>query len=56
MTLTPKKSVNDYEYILINLCNTNTKKEQINVLSNMFALLKKFDINPKTTHCYDERF
>ena len=49
-------SVNDYEYILINLNNTNTEKEQISVFSNMFALLKKFDINPKTTHCNDGRF
>ena len=40
-------SVNDSEYILINLYNANTKKEQINVFSKMFALLKKFDINPK---------
>ena len=41
-------SVNDSEYILINLYNANTEKEQINVFSNMFALLKKFDINKKT--------
>ena len=40
-------SVNDSEYILINLYNANTEKEQINVFSNMFALLKKFDINKK---------
>ena len=40
-------SVNDSEYIRINLHNANTEKEQINVFSNMFALLKKFDINPK---------
>ena len=40
-------SVNDSEYILINLCNANTEKEQINVFSNVFALLKNFDINPK---------
>ena len=40
-------SVNDSDYILINLYNANTEKEQINVFSNMFALLKKFDINPK---------
>ena len=42
-------SVNDYEYILINLYNTNTEKEQINVFSKMFTLLKKFDINKKNT-------
>ena len=40
-------SVNDSEYILINLYNPNTKKEQIKVFSNMLALLKKFDTNPK---------
>ena len=40
-------SVNDSEYILINLYNANTKKEQINIFSNMFALLKNFNINPK---------
>ena len=32
--------VSDPEYILINLYNGNTEKEQINVFSNMFALLK----------------
>ena len=48
-------SVNDSEYILINLYNANTEKEQINVFSNMFALLKKFDINPKK-HNYGGRF
>ena len=43
----------DSEYILINLYNTNTEKEQINVFSNMFVLLKKFDINKKkkTDNC-----
>ena len=40
-------SVNDSEYILINLHNANTEKEQINVFSNMFAVLKRFDINTK---------
>ena len=38
--------INDSEYILINLYNANTEKEQIEVLSNLFALLKTFDINP----------
>ena len=33
-------SVNDSEYILINLCNVNTKKEQINVFSNMFEKVR----------------
>ena len=40
-------SVNDSEYMLVNLYNANTEKEQINVFSKMSALLKKFDINPK---------
>ena len=48
-------SVNDSEYILINLYNTNIEKEQINVFCNMFALLKNFDINPKK-HNYGGRF
>ena len=48
-------SVNDSEYIRINLYNTNTEKEQINVFSNMFALLKKFHINPKKSDNYGGR-
>ena len=31
---------------MINLCNANTEKEQSEVLNNLFALLKTFDINP----------
>ena len=38
-------SINDSEYILINLYNTNTKNEQIDVLSNFFELLEEFDIS-----------
>ena len=30
---------------MINLYNTNTEKKQIEVLSNLFAQLKTFDIN-----------
>ena len=37
-------SINDSKYILINLYNVNTDKEQIDVLRDLFALLKKFDI------------
>ena len=48
-------SANDSEYILINLYNANTEKQQINVFSNMFALLKKFYINPKKRN-YGGRF
>ena len=29
-----------------NLCKANTEKEQSEVLNNLFALLKTFDINP----------
>ena len=39
-------SINNSEYILINLYNANTEKEQIEVLSNLLALLKAFNINP----------
>ena len=39
-------SINDSEYILINLFNANTEKEQINVLSNMFVN-RKFDTSLK---------
>ena len=39
--------ISDSEYILVNLYNTNTEKEQIDVLNNMFVLLQKFDTNPK---------
>ena len=42
-------SVNNSEYILINLYNANMEKEQINVFSNIFALLKKFGINKKNS-------
>ena len=49
-------SVNDSEYILINLYNANTEKEQVNAFSNMFALLRKFDVNPKKTDNYGGRF
>ena len=37
-------SINDSKYILINLYNVNTDKEQIDVLRDLFALLKKLDI------------
>ena len=40
----------------INLYNANTEKEQINGFSNMFALLKMFDINSKKTDNYGGRF
>ena len=39
-------SINDSEYNLINLYDANTGKEQIEVLSDLFALLKTFDIDP----------
>ena len=49
-------SINDSEHILINLYNDNKEKEKINVCSNMFALLKKFNINKKTPDNYGGRF
>ena len=36
-------SINDSEYILINLFNANTEKDQIDVLNNTSVLLEKFD-------------
>ena len=39
-------SINDSEYILINLYNANTENEQIDVLSSLFELLEEFDICP----------
>ena len=39
-------SINDSEYILINLYNANTENEQIDVLSSLFELLGEFDISP----------
>ena len=40
-------SINDSEYILINLYNANTEREQIDELNNMTVLLEKCDTNPK---------
>ena len=45
-------SASDSEYISINLYNANIAKKHINVFSNKFALLKKFDINKKTDKCF----
>ena len=42
-------SINDSEYILINLYNANTEKDHRDVINNMFALLEKFDTNRKST-------
>ena len=49
-------SINDSEYILINLYNANTEKEQIDVLNNMLVLLEKFDTNKKKQTNYGGRF
>ena len=38
-------SINDSEYILINLYNANTENEQTNVLSSLSELLEDFDIS-----------
>lgn len=40
-------SISDSECILINLYNANIKIKQIDVLSNLFELLREFDTNPK---------
>ena len=39
-------SINDSEYILINLDNANTENEQIDVLSSLFRLLGEFHVSP----------
>ena len=39
-------SINGSKCILINLYNANIEKELIEVLNNLFALLKTFDNNP----------
>ena len=38
--------INDSEYILITLYNSNTENEQMDALSSLFELLKEFDTNP----------
>ena len=38
-------SINDSEYILINLYNSDTENEQINALSSLSKLLEDFDIS-----------
>ena len=38
-------SINDSEYILINLYNANTENEQIHVLCSLSKLLEGFDIS-----------
>ena len=38
-------SINNSEYILINLYNANTENEQIDVLSSLSKLLEEFDIS-----------
>ena len=42
-------SINDFKYILINLYNANTEKEEIEVLSNLIALFRTFDIDQINT-------
>ena len=38
-------SINNSEYILINLYNANNENEQIDVLSSLSKLLEEFDIS-----------
>ena len=40
-------AINDSEYILINLYNSDNAKEETDVLNNIFVLLEKFDTNSK---------
>ena len=40
-------AINDSEYILINLYNSDNAKEEIDVLNNIFVLLEKFGTNSK---------
>ena len=49
-------TINDSKYILINLYNVNTEKEQLEMLSNLFALLKTFDIDPNKHIIMAENF
>ena len=49
-------SISDSECILINLYNANIKIKQIDVLSNLFELLREFDTNPKKIHNYGRGF
>ena len=39
-------SINDSKYTVIKIYIANTKKQQIEVLSNLFALIKTFYIDP----------
>ena len=37
-------TINDVNFILINLYNANTKTEEVSVLNNLSSLLEKFDV------------
>ena len=49
-------SISDSECILINLYHASIKIKQIDVLSNLFELLREFDTNPKKIHNYGRGF
>ena len=36
-------TINDGNFVLINLCNANTETEQVSVLNNLSSILEKFD-------------
>ena len=36
-------TINDVNFVLINLCNANTETEQVSVLNNLSSILEKFD-------------
>ena len=37
-------TINDVNFVLINLYNANTETEQVSVLNNLSSLLEKFDV------------
>ena len=43
-TLILDVTINDANFVLINLYNANTETEQVSVLNNLSSLLEKFDV------------
>ena len=37
-------TINDINFVLINLFNANTETEQVSALNNLSSLLEKFDV------------
>ena len=40
-------TINDVNFVLINLYNANTETEQVSVLNNLSSFLEKFDVTLK---------